>query len=61
MFKRDERVRNYMVSEVLEQIGSQVIGHIPNAHEIAEAEIDGNTVIEYDPTSGIADLFREFA
>lgn len=50
-----------VVYDFAEQIGSQVIGHIPNAHEIAEAEIDGNTVIEYDPTSGIADLFREFA
>jgi len=50
-----------VVYNFAEQIGSQVIGHIPNAHEIAEAEIDGNTVIEYDPTSDIADLFREFA
>ena len=50
-----------VVYDFAEQIGSQVIGHIPNAHEIAEAEIDGNTVIEYDPTSDIADLFREFA
>lgn len=50
-----------VVYDFAEQIGSRVIGHIPNAHEIAEAEIDGNTVIEYDPMSDIADLFREFA
>jgi len=50
-----------VVYDFAEQIGSRVIGQIPNAHEIAEAEIDGNTVIEYDPTSDIADLFREFA
>jgi len=50
-----------VVYDFAEQIGSRVIGHIPNAHEIAEAEIDGNTVIEYDPTSDIADLFRKFA
>jgi len=50
-----------VVYDFAEQIGSRVVGHIPNAHEIAEAEIDGNTVIEYDPTSDIADLFRKFA
>ncbi|RJS69677.1 nitrogenase iron protein [Methanophagales archaeon] len=50
-----------VVYDFAERIGSQVIGHIPNAHEIAEAEIEGNTVIEYDPESDIAGLFRELA
>jgi nitrogenase iron protein NifH len=50
-----------VVYDFAERIGSQVIGHVPNAHEITEAEIDGNTVIEYDPGSDIADLFREIA
>ncbi|MFZ2071578.1 MAG: AAA family ATPase [Halobacteriota archaeon] len=50
-----------VVYEFAKKIGSQVIGHIPNAHEIAEAEIDGNTVIEYNGNSDIAGLFRELA
>ena len=50
-----------VVYDFAEKIGSQVIGHISNAHEIAEAEIDGNTVIEYDGGTDIANLFRELA
>jgi nitrogenase iron protein NifH len=50
-----------VVYDFAEKIGSHVIGHIPNAHEIAEAEIDGNTVIEYDGNTEIASLFRELA
>ncbi len=50
-----------VVHEFAEKVGSQVIGHIPNAHQIAEAEIEGNTVIEYAPDSDVADLFRELA
>ncbi|NMX21549.1 nitrogenase iron protein [ANME-1 cluster archaeon GoMg4] len=50
-----------VVHEFAEKVGSHVIGHIPNAHQIAEAEIEGNTVIEYAPNSGVADLFRELA
>jgi nitrogenase iron protein NifH len=50
-----------VVHEFAEKVESQVIGHIPNAHQIAEAEIEGNTVIEYAPDSDVADLFRELA
>ncbi|RCV63293.1 nitrogenase iron protein NifH [Methanophagales archaeon] len=50
-----------VVYDFAEKIGSHVIGHVPNAHEIAEAEIDGNTVIEYDGNTEIASLFRELA
>ena len=50
-----------VVYNFAEKIGSQVIGHIPNAHEIAEAEIDGNTVIEYDSDTDIANLYRTLA
>ncbi len=50
-----------VVYDFAEKFGSQVIGHIPNAHEIAEAEIDGNTVIEYDSNTDIANLFRDLA
>jgi len=50
-----------VVHDFAEGVCSHVIGQIPNAHQIAEAEIEGKTVVEYDPTSGIADLFRELA
>ena len=50
-----------VVYNFAEKIGSQVIGHIPNSREIAEAEIDDNTVIEYDGNTEIANLFRELA
>ena len=50
-----------VVRDFAGKVGSQVIGHVPNAHQIAEAEIDGNTVIEYAPDSEIAALFRELA
>ena len=50
-----------VVQNFAEKIGSQVIGHIPNAYQVAEAEIGGNTVIEYAPNSEIANLFRELA
>ncbi len=50
-----------VVSDFAEKVGSQLIGHIPNAYLIAEAEIDGKTVIEYAPDSEIANLFRKLA
>lgn len=50
-----------VVHDFAEGVCSHVIGRIPNAHQIAEAEIEGKTVVEYDPKSGIADLFRELA
>lgn len=50
-----------VVHDFAEEAGSQVIGHIPNAHQIAEAEIEGNTVIEYAPNSDVANLFRALA
>jgi nitrogenase iron protein NifH len=50
-----------VVRDFAEKVGSQVVGHVPNAHQIAEAEIDGNTVIEYAPDSEIAALFRELS
>jgi len=50
-----------VVRDFAKKVNSQVIGCIPNAHQIAEAEIEGNTVIEYAPDSEIAALFRELA
>lgn len=50
-----------VVRDFAEKVNSQVIGCVPNAHQVAEAEIEGNTVIEYAPDSEIAALFRELA
>ncbi len=50
-----------VVKDFAEKVGSRVIGYIPNAYQIAEAEIEGNTVIEYVPEGDIANLFRELA
>jgi len=50
-----------VVRDFAKKVNSQVIGCVPNAHQIAEAEIEGNTVIEYAPDSEIAALFRELA
>ena len=50
-----------VVRDFASEVGSQVVGCIPNAHIIAEAEIEGKTVIEKSPESDIANLFRELA
>ncbi len=50
-----------VVRDFAREVGSRVVGCVPNAHEIAEAEIEGKTVIEKSPKSDIADLFRELA
>jgi len=50
-----------VVRDFASEVGSQVVGCVPNAHEIAEAEIEGKTVIEKSPESDIANLFRELA
>lgn len=50
-----------VVHEFADEVNSHVIGHVPNAHQIAEAEIEGGTVVEYEPQSAIADLFRTLA
>jgi nitrogenase iron protein NifH len=50
-----------VVHEFADEVNSHVIGHVPNAHQIAEAEIEGSTVVEYEPQSAIADLFRALA
>ncbi|MFA5331588.1 MAG: nitrogenase iron protein [Methanoregula sp.] len=49
------------VAEYVNRIGSGLVGKVPNSHLIAEAEIEGKTVIEYAPDSEIAQLYREMA
>lgn len=50
-----------IIANFVERIGSRIIGKVPNNHLIAEAEIEGQTVIEYAPDSAIAQLYRELA
>ena len=50
-----------IIADFVKRIGSRIIGKVPNSHLIAEAEIEGQTVIEYAPESEIAQLYRELA
>lgn len=50
-----------IITNFADRIGSQVIGKVPNDHVIAEAEIEGKTVIEYAPESEISELYRKLA
>ncbi len=50
-----------VVSRFARAIGTRIIGKIPYSHVIAEAEIEGKTVIEHAPDSEIADEFRRLA
>ncbi len=50
-----------VVRDFATRVGSKVIGCVPNTQQIAEAEIEGRTVIEKAPGSDIANLFRELA
>ena len=50
-----------VVYDFAERVGTRVIGKIPNSSLIAEAEVEGKTVIEDTNSSDIASLFRELA
>ena len=50
-----------VVYDFAERIGTRVIGKVPNSSLIAEAEVEGKTVIEDTNNSDIANLFRELA
>lgn len=49
------------VSKFASLIGSRVIGSIPNSKIISESEIASMTVVEYAPSSDIAQIFRKLA
>ena len=51
----------YIVKEFAKKLGTEIVGKIPNSLLIAEAEIEGKTVIEYAPDSEIAKIYRELA
>ena len=50
-----------IVEEFAKKLGTEIVGKIPNSLLIAEAEIEGKTVIEYAPNSEIAKIYRELA
>jgi nitrogenase iron protein NifH len=50
-----------IVKEFAKKLGTEIVGKIPNSLLIAEAEIEGKTVIEYAPDSEISKIYRELA
>lgn len=50
-----------IVSEFAEKLGANIVGKVPNSYIIPEAEIEGKTVIEYDPDEEISQVYRELA
>ena len=50
-----------VVQDFALKTGCRIVGKIPHDSLFAEAEVQGKTVIEYAPSSEIADLFRKLA
>lgn len=50
-----------IVSEFSKQLNAEIIGKVPNSSIINEAEIDGQTAIEYAPDSTISAVYMELA
>jgi len=50
-----------IVSEFANQLNAEIIGKVPNSSIINEAEIDGQTAIEYAPDSAISAVYMELA
>jgi nitrogenase iron protein NifH len=50
-----------MIEELARQIGTQMIYFVPRDNMVQKAEINRKTVIEYDPTCGQADHYRNLA
>lgn len=50
-----------IVSEFSNQLNAEIIGKVPNSSIINEAEIDGQTAIEYAPDSTISAVYMELA
>jgi nitrogenase iron protein NifH len=44
-----------------EELGSQLIHFVPRDNLVQRAEINKKTVIDYDPTSGQADEYRQLS
>ena len=50
-----------LVSAVAKEIGTQMIHFVPRDNMVQRAEINKQTVIEFDPTCGQADEYRSLA
>ncbi|MDR3640977.1 MAG: nitrogenase iron protein [Humidesulfovibrio sp.] len=50
-----------MIEELARQIGTQMIYFVPRDNMVQRAEIHRKTVIEFDPTAGQADQYRNLA
>nr|P08625.2 RecName: Full=Nitrogenase iron protein 2; AltName: Full=Nitrogenase Fe protein 2; AltName: Full=Nitrogenase component II; AltName: Full=Nitrogenase reductase [Methanothermococcus thermolithotrophicus]CAA30381.1 unnamed protein product [Methanothermococcus thermolithotrophicus] len=50
-----------IINEFADKLGANIVGKVPNSHLIPEAEIEGKTVIEYDPNDEISQVYRELA
>jgi nitrogenase iron protein NifH len=50
-----------MIVELARQIGTQMIYFVPRDNMVQKAEINRKTVIDFDPTCGQADHYRELA
>jgi nitrogenase iron protein NifH len=50
-----------IVSEFANQLNANIIGKVPNSPIINEAEIDGQTAIEYAPEEEISKIYMELA
>jgi len=50
-----------MIQELARQIGTQMIYFVPRDNMVQRAEINRKTVIEFDPTAGQADHYRNLA
>ena len=50
-----------LVSAVAKEIGTQMIHFVPRDNMVQRAEINRKTVIEFEPTCGQADEYRQLA
>jgi nitrogenase iron protein NifH len=50
-----------LVAAFAKELGSQMIHFVPRDNMVQRAEINKKTVIDYDPTAGQADEYRELA
>jgi nitrogenase iron protein NifH len=50
-----------MIDALAKKIGTQLIYFVPRDNLVQRAEINRKTVIEYDPTAGQADHYRNLA
>ena len=50
-----------LIEELAHQLGTQMIHFVPRDNDVQRAEIRRKTCVEYDPTAGQSDEYRELA